>query len=147
MEAIAPADLSVLLDAPVRRSGLKRKATAPLKRVEFSIATEYTFRVGYGATSVPHDSIPAVGLEGPAIHVETKSIQDKQSQLMMYTPRDRVCLLRRAGYTVEDLHQQSRDLQAIQISRSQTVEEYIKERQQNMVKETRERMQVARLLS
>ncbi|KAF0751385.1 hypothetical protein AaE_006393 [Aphanomyces astaci] len=132
--------------AQPRRSGLKRKATSPLKRVQFSVATEYTFQVGCAATAIPHDSVPGVGLEGPAIRIETTAIHEKRSQLMMYTHRDRVCLLRRAGYSIADLNQQSRDLQAIQKSRMETVNEYIKERREAIALQTREQMDLARLL-
>ncbi|KAF0686922.1 Aste57867_21316 [Aphanomyces stellatus] len=129
-----------------RRCGLKRKAAAPLKRVSFSVVTEYVFRVGHGPCAIPHDNVPGVGLDGPAIGVETKFIQDKPSHLMMYTRRDRICLLRRAGYSIDDLNFQSKELQEVQKSRMETVDEYVKEKREQMAQETRDRMDLSRLL-
>ncbi|ETW05735.1 hypothetical protein H310_03435 [Aphanomyces invadans] len=139
--------IDATLPVAARRTGLKRKASAPLKRVQFSVVTEYIFQVGCAATAIPHDSVPGVGLEGPAIRVETTPVSDKRSQLMMYTHRDRVGLLRRAGYSIADMNQQSRDLQAIQKSRMETVNEYIKERREAIALQTRAQMDLARLLS
>ncbi|OQS04792.1 hypothetical protein THRCLA_20793 [Thraustotheca clavata] len=76
------------------------------RRVCFTIATEYYFSVGYNGSTVPHDTIPGVGLTGHPVAIRQKKVEklDKAHEgVSMYLPIERLYFLKRNGLTKEEV--------------------------------------------
>ncbi|RHY23454.1 hypothetical protein DYB37_000091 [Aphanomyces astaci] len=130
------------------RSCLKRKRSFA-KSVEFSVVTEFTFRVGIGAGSVPSDSVPGVGLAGSPIETITKRVRiDGPGRVMMYSRSDRLYLLQRSGEDSTQLAHESVELQRIQLSRLTHAREHLELKREKavMATQSRNQMHMQRLL-
>ncbi|CAK4066890.1 unnamed protein product [Aphanomyces euteiches] len=127
MEFTAMDDLSCLFDRH-EKSCLRKpeKRSRKRRRVTFAMATEYTFQVGYGESTLPDGNLPGVGLCGTPIKVESSGVKDdSRGMVYRYSLRDRYLLLQRAGFTRENILALMHEQQKLHESRVCSVVEQI----------------------